>query len=80
MKCVLKYGGGGIGGGASKAGGASLGLVLADNEDTGISVGKVALFGSICGGTPILRYVWTGLRLLTVCGMQRWMETRLQKR
>ena len=48
MKCVLKYGGGGIGGGASKAGGASLGMVLADDEDTGISTGEVALFGSIC--------------------------------
>lgn len=48
MKCVLKYGGGGIGGGASKAGGASFGMVLADDEGAGISVGETTSGISIC--------------------------------
>lgn len=46
MKCVLKYGGGGIGGGASKAGGASFGVVWFD--DDGIAVEEVSFSSSFC--------------------------------
>jgi hypothetical protein len=49
MKCVLKYGGGGIGGGASA------GMALSENEEEGISL-EGATGVSACIGTPIV--VW----------------------
>lgn len=71
MKCVLKYGGGGIGGGASNAGGALFGVALTDDDEAGISLGDGAPGVSACVGTPIVVFGGARSRSLTCRGVQK---------